>query len=51
MGGLSRWTVLYVLHTMLIPWLRPLTLALRSLRPSFFSIKFRKSVVSLRYDS
>ena len=55
MGGLFRWNVLYVFHTMLIPsscWMlvyRLVTSIDTSIVPFatfVFSVKFRKSVVS-----
>ena len=60
MGGLFRWNVSYVLHTMLIPsssgmLVHRLVTSIDTSSMPFatfvFSIKFRKSVVSLRYDS
>ena len=60
MGGLFRWNVSYVLHTMLIPsssgiLVHRLVTSIDTSNMPFatfvFSIKFRKSVVSLRYDS
>ena len=60
MGGSFRWNVSYVLQTMLIPSscgmlvYRLVTSIETSIVPFatfVFSIKFRISVVSLRYDS
>ena len=60
MGGLLRWSDSYVLHTMLIPFycgvlvyrhVTSIDTSIVSFTTIVFSIKFRKSVVLLRYDS
>ena len=59
MGGLFLWNVSYALHAILIPsscWMlvyKPATsieTRIVSFATFVFSIKFKKSVVSLRYD-
>ena len=59
MGGLLRWNFSYVLHTMVIPsscgmlvyrLVTSIDTSIVSFATFVFSIKFKKSVVSLRYD-
>ena len=58
-GGLFRWNISCVLHTIVIPsscgmlvyrLATPMDTSIVSFSTFVFSIKFKKSVVSLRYD-
>ena len=60
MGGLFRWNVSYVLHTMVIPSSRGMLVyrlvpsidtSIVSFPTFVLSIKFKRFVVSLRYDT